>query len=161
MHCFYLQPHNARGEGGHYPSFNTDSKFTRWWWGHAKKDPSRYWYVSSPDLKKKNCCFFLVVTLIIFCSSCSKPFDALIKGGLLRPFKDIEGQGTAAQQGLTNAGNCRVMPKDYNGTVDDFYRAQCQAAQTKNKSRFGKKIWFGYFWDNHEAYAKARDEYNE
>ena len=52
------------------------------------------------------------------------------------------------------------MPKNYDGTVDDFYQAQCEAARTKNESRYGKKIWFGYFWNDHDAYAKARDEYN-
>ena len=97
-----------------------------------------------------------MVTFTVFCSSYSKPFEALLSSGLLQPMP-------VDQQDLTGNGNCVIMPDDYEGTVDQFHRQQCAkavAAKKRKQSRFGKKTWFGYFWEDHACYIKARDEYN-
>ena len=87
---------------------------------------------------------------------------------MVAPKKGAEAQGAEAQgaeevlEGLSDKGNCMIMPDNYNGTVQDFWREQCKLeASEENNSRFGKKIWFGYFWDDHDCYTIARDEYNK
>ena len=106
---------------------------------------------------------FSMVIFITFCSSYSKPFEALVSSGVLQPMEAPEkGPDAEGLEDLSDIGNCVIMPDDYNGTVEDFHRLQCNRAASKNNtSRYGKKIWFGYFWDDHDCYIKARDEYNQ